>query len=89
MIKYFSNMEGQKDKIYCKGPHQMAGSDILEHKKQSRSLERKNIEKDKDRNRRSKGEYDALAEKVAKEKVKPFFADVVDAEQEVFDKTIN
>ena len=48
----------------------MAGSDILEHKKQSRSLEMKNIEKDKDRNRRSKGEYDAIAEKVAKEKVK-------------------
>ena len=70
MIKYMSNIDGQKEKIHSKGPHQMAGSDILEHKKQSRSLEMKNIEKDKDRNRRSKGEYDAIAEKVAKEKVK-------------------
>ena len=63
MIKYLPNIEGQKEKI-CKDPHEMAGPDILEHKKQSRSLERKNIEKNKNRNRRSKEEYNAIAEKV-------------------------
>ena len=45
MIKYLPNIEGQKEKIYSKDPREMAGPDILEHKKQSRSLERKKIEK--------------------------------------------
>ena len=88
-IKDLSYIKGQKEKIGSKGPHQIAGPDIPEHKKQSRSLERKNIEENRDRKRRSKEEYNTIAEKVAKEKVMHFFADDVDAEQEEFNEEIH
>lgn len=74
-VKELAYIKGQKEKVGSKGPHQMGGPDLPEHKRQVKKLERQGMEKKGEERRRSKGESSAAAEKAAKKDIERFLAD--------------
>ena len=73
-VKELAYIKGQKEKVGSKGPHQMGGPDLPEHKRQVKKLERQGMEKKGEERRRSKGESSAAAEKAAKKNIERFFS---------------
>ena len=78
-VKDLAYIKGQREKVGSKGPHQMVGPDLPEHKRQVRTLERKVMEKKMaekaEKRRKSMDEDAAVAEKAARKDVERFLSD--------------